>query len=348
MGHGIKEYDRAAFALKPAWHRLGKVIDHAMSAEEALEYVNWQVLQEPAMYYDAKSEEYRVVDGTFINIRQDTGHALGVVGKRYEVIQNREAFDFLDGLRQDGAIEYESVFSIDDGKTVCVLARTPKDSTVAGEPHKQFILFKTSHDGSEAIRIVPTDVRVVCQNTMSLAVRRRGSDSVSIRHTRSARDRLRIAQEAMADVDRTFENYKQSAEMMATVKLTDNDFLTYVNSLVPEVDRKDSGRSYVISENKRRQLFMNYYHDARQNNSNYPNTLLAAFHATSQMADHWLPRNRNAEKRFTFTQTGGGNTLKQKAWQTALSMSERLGSDSTHQTVGGDDMTSLLAQPVRN
>jgi len=325
--HGITHKDSAAFAMKPAWHGLGVVVDHAMNSDEAIRLagLDWHVRQQPAMYYNPESEQIENVEGSFVNVRLDNGDAIGVVGSRYEVVQNCEAFQFLDGLVNDGSLRYESAFSINSGRTVCVLAKTPDDTIVAGENHKRYVLFKTSHDGSGSIKIVPTDVRVVCQNTMNVALRKgKGKkDTVNIRHTASVRQNMSTAQKALSFVSESFEGYKQSAEMLATVGLSDDKFVEYVNALVPRIDKP--GRSQTISENKRQSIFMNYFHDAKQTQSNYPKTLLSAFHSVSQTADHWLPRHRDAEKRFTFTQSGGGQALKDAAWKKASEFADLLG-----------------------
>ena len=164
----------AAYALTPAWHGLGTVVQHTMTSQEAiiLAQLNWSVKQVPifARVPPGPNEvqgftEYRI-NNRWANIRTDTDAILGLVGTTYKVVQNRDAFDFVDGLHQDGIIKYESAGSLKGGKIVWLLARMPEEFMLAsGDVQRKYILFSTSHDGSGTIRCLPTSVRVVCWNT---------------------------------------------------------------------------------------------------------------------------------------------------------------------------------------
>ena len=123
----------------------------------------------------------------FATVRTDSGDVLGVVGKRYRIVQNRDAFGFLDSLLQDGIMKYESAGALRGGRQVFLLARMPSvDEIVPGDNSLRYVLFSTSHDGTAAIHAVPTSVRVVCANTLRIAT----ASSVGFRHTDDVKAKL--------------------------------------------------------------------------------------------------------------------------------------------------------------
>ena len=151
MFDGVGE---AAFALRPAWHGLGRVLDDVPSSEEMIEaaHLGWSVGAQEMV-----TSEGRSVPGYFATVREDTGAVLGVVSDRYKVVQNRDAFNFLDSLLQDGVIRYESAGALKGGRVVWALARMPSNDEIAlGDVSRRYILFSTTHDGSGSVHALPT------------------------------------------------------------------------------------------------------------------------------------------------------------------------------------------------
>lgn len=149
------------------WHGLGTKVDEALTSKDALIYagLDWQVLQEPV--YTSAGE---LVSGYKVNVRDTDRNILGIVSDRYKIVQNEEAFSFTDALLGEG-VKYETAGSIANGKIVWMLARMPQRYIISGDAIEPYLVFSNTHDGSGAIRVAMTPIRVVCQNTLNLALR---------------------------------------------------------------------------------------------------------------------------------------------------------------------------------
>ena len=147
------------------WHGLGEIIQDAPTSEDAIRLagLDWDVIPKPI--YD---EFGRELPGYKVNMRSSDNTALGIVTDRYRIVQNSEAFAFTDELLGHG-VKYETAGSLASGKRVWMLARM-ENTTIAEEDIDPFLVFTNSHDGTGAIRVAITPVRVVCQNTLNLAL----------------------------------------------------------------------------------------------------------------------------------------------------------------------------------
>lgn len=148
------------------WHGLGEIIKDAPTSEDVIRIagLDWDVIPKPI--YD---EFGRELPGYKVNIRSSDNMALGIVTDRYKVVQNREAFAFTDELLGQG-VRYETAGSLASGKRVWMLARM-ENTWLAEEEISPFMVFTNSHDGTGAIRVAMTPVRVCCENTLNLALK---------------------------------------------------------------------------------------------------------------------------------------------------------------------------------
>ena len=176
------------------WHGLGTKVDEALTSKDALIYagLDWQVLQEPV--YTSAGE---LVSGYKVNVRDTDRNILGIVSDRYKIVQNEEAFSFTDALLGEG-VKYETAGSIANGKIVWMLARMPQRYIISGDAIEPYLVFSNTHDGSGAIRVAMTPIRVVCQNTLNLALSG-AQRSWSARHTSNVLNRLDEARENQHD-----------------------------------------------------------------------------------------------------------------------------------------------------
>lgn len=151
------------------WHKKGNIAANALSSQDALiqSGLDWNVVQTPVGY--SWDGVWNDGDGLLANVRETDGRLLGVVSNRYKVVQNREAFDFTDALFGTGDIQYETAGSLDKGKTIWLLAKMP-DVEIVNDKTTPYLVFTNSHDGKRGIRAFITPVRVVCQNTLNLAL----------------------------------------------------------------------------------------------------------------------------------------------------------------------------------
>lgn len=191
------------FVVKePAWHGLGQVVENALTAEEAVlaAGLNWEVEKRPVLYnWDGKQLE---VPGNNAVVRLDNGNVLGIVGNSYTPIQNREAFSFFDSLVSEKEAIYHSAGALGAGERIWVLAKLPTDTVIGGEDLiNNYVLIYNSHDGSAAVSALMTPVRVVCNNTLTAALRT-ARNKVTVRHTKNVVENLREAHKLLGLANR--------------------------------------------------------------------------------------------------------------------------------------------------
>jgi len=158
-------FETGFFVNEPAWHGLGTVISSAPTSEDAIKLaeLDWDVV--PMPIYDQFGN---VIPGYKVNQRSTDNANLGIVTDRYKIVQNRDAFAFTDELLGNG-VKYETAGSLASGKRVWMLARM-ENTTLAEENIDPYLVFTNTHDGTGAIRVAITPIRVVCQNTLNFAL----------------------------------------------------------------------------------------------------------------------------------------------------------------------------------
>jgi len=200
-----------------AWHGLGQIISKYPTSAEAIKYagLNYEVEKRPLFTYDTVNNnlnsnhnssnqnsktgfiipEIEVPD-FYATIRSDTEQVLGVVGNDYEIVQNVNAFSFFDAIVESRkGILYETAGAL--GERIFITAKLPDYIKVGRDDLIwQYLFLTTSHDGSGSITIAFTPVRIVCQNTLNAAMKN-SSNSIKIRHTASAVEKLKGAQQIL-------------------------------------------------------------------------------------------------------------------------------------------------------
>ena len=174
------------------WHGLGVVVKEAPTSEEALRLagLDWNVVQE-AIYTPFREK----IEGFKANVRDTDRKVLGVVSDRYKVVQNVEAFSFTDELLGHG-VRYETAGSLSGGRRVWLLARLPREYIIAGERISPYLVFSNTHDGSGSVKVAVTPVRVVCNNTLNLALET-AQRSFSMVHTGNISDKITEARDTL-------------------------------------------------------------------------------------------------------------------------------------------------------
>ena len=184
------------------WHGLGRIIMDAPASREALELagLDWQV--ESRNIYSGTSA---MIPGYRANVRSTDDAVLGVVSDRYRIVQNEEAFQFTDDLLGEG-VTYETAGSLQGGKKVWMLARLPRKYLIAGDQVEPYLMIFNSHDGSSGVKVAMTPIRVVCQNTLNLALNT-AKRSWTARHTENVLLRVQDARETLQlDSNKLYEN----------------------------------------------------------------------------------------------------------------------------------------------
>jgi phage/plasmid-like protein (TIGR03299 family) len=327
MAHEIdRSTGRAAVFVtgEPAWHRLGTVISHAVDSAEAIQLagLDWEVQPWPLLAYEPgpATDERRTqkVAGAVANVRTDTGAVLGVVSAGYRVFQNREAFDFMDELVGEQLAMYETAGALKGGRRVWMLARVPKEYRVGQDDLvRPYVLLTNSHDGSMALRMIPTTVRVVCQNTLSLALRRAGSEGVVITHHESLQARVREAREKLGLLTKRFDRFGAEIQALVRQPLSSTELAGYFDGLIPVESEK--------ARQKVRDAWLTNWYGERNNLPGIRGSAWAAYNAVSEWADHQRrvrgsTELEKADNRLTSIWFGSSHRLKQQAFDRALEL----------------------------
>ena len=212
----------------PAWHNMGTVVKESPTSEEAIRLagLDWKVEQKPIYLADGTP-----INGNYANVRSSDGKPLGIVGDRYKVVQNIDAFAFTDALLGEG-VKYETAGSLKEGKIVWLLAKMPEPFDLLGDKVDPYLVFTNTHDGSGAVRVTLTNVRIVCWNTLNAAMR--GAKRVwSARHTGSVTSKLDDARETLQLANNYIKATQETFEELYKIKLNDIYLYRTVDAIVP-------------------------------------------------------------------------------------------------------------------
>ena len=296
------------YTREKPWHGLGIMVADAPNSKDALRLagLNWKVLQEPVY-----TENKELIQGYKANVRNSDRKVLGVVTDRYKVIQNEEAFAFTDALLGEG-VRYETAGSLQEGRRVWMLARLPREFIIGGERISPYMVVSNTHDGSGAVKTALTPIRVVCNNTLNLALRT-AKRSWSMIHTgdisgkiEEAKNTLLLADEYMTALGQEFENLRK-------IKLSERQVQDYIKILLPMEENYTLQQKRGI-EKLREDMRMRYFDapdlkDVGNNGYRFVN-------AVSDFATHSTPRRKTANyKENIFARTADGNPMIDRAYQ---------------------------------
>lgn len=284
-----------------AWHGMGNVVPaDVVTAEEAITLggLDWEVTQEPIFVELPQrgwfGQHQRVQIPEYVaNVRSTDLKVLGVVGQNYVPVQNRGAFSFMDTLLASGDAKYHTVGSLKGGKRIWLLARLNRDILIGGEESERiapFVLLCNGHDGSMGLIVVVTPVRVVCWNTLSMALAN-AKRMWYTKHTKNVLDRVELAQDAADTLGlsyRFFDQLEAVGNKLIMEPMATNEFEGMLKRLIPLPRKKDDtdvgGRAF-RSREEARQVILNIFR-SEPNLANIRGTKWAAVQAVAQYEDH--------------------------------------------------------------
>ena len=217
------------------WHGLGTPVEEAPTSADAIRLagLDWNVESKP-IFTDSGIE----IPGYKANTRDIDGSVLGIVSDRYRIVQNAEAFDFTDSLIGEGC-KYETAGSLLDGRKIFLLARMP-ERDILGDQVDPYICFTNNHNGTGAIQVCMTPIRVVCQNTLNLALGQ-ASRKWSTRHIGDMQSKLAEAKYTLQLANDYMDNLAVTADQLAHTKVTEEQVMKILDELFP-VSTEDSDR----------------------------------------------------------------------------------------------------------
>ena len=204
-----------------------KILENAPTSKDAIELagLNWTVEGKPI--YDENGKE---IYGFKANTRSSDNSILGIVTNKYKVVQNFEAFDFTDNLIGEEMF-YETAGSLKNGKTIWLLGKLP-EKYIVGDKFEPYVCFTNSHDGTGAIKIAMTPIRVVCNNTLNMAIS--GAKRIwSTKHMGNMNAKLAEAKHTLALANNYMENLAIEADKLANTKMDEDEVIKTLNEMFP-------------------------------------------------------------------------------------------------------------------
>ena len=320
MAHLVEE-GSAVYAEKPAWHGVGITVPENFTTEQALKLGNfdYKVSKSPLFIKDGWRDI--PVPNQVAVIREDTQQILGITSDKYEPFQNIEAINWADSLLQDGIARWESMMVLDGGKKFAGLMKLEEDMRVGDEDYWQYFLISTGHDGKYAIHLLPTNVRVVCYNTLTAATQSKywtqSKASFKVRHNTNMRTNLEIARESVlitTAANRRMKEWLEKAMLSELAASREKDILNHLFG-------DPTGDDMTNWQKNQRNIFVTQFLDEEYDRNG--ETAYSFLQAASGYADHGIPFNKResatvrtqSERRFASAMVGGrGEQIKKKTF----------------------------------
>lgn len=216
-----------------AWHGLGQIVSDYPTSAEAIQFagLDYRVEKRRLFTFDSRNSFGNAntiqptveVPSHFATVRTDNDAVLGVVGKDYQVVQNRDAFSFFDSIVEGEGIQYETAGALGKGERIFITAKLPTYIQVGRDDLiEKYLFLTTSHDGFGAITAAFTPVRIVCANTLNAAMHNHTA-SIKIRHTLGARERLQQAHKLMGISNQLSTELEELFNQWVKVRITDSE-----------------------------------------------------------------------------------------------------------------------------
>lgn len=212
-------------AKEPPWHNLGQILDHIFTAKEAIEFGGLDFTVEKQRLFTERGLD---VPDYFATVREDNNDVLGMVGKDYTIVQNRDVFSFFDQIVGSGKAIYETAGCLGKGGVIFITAKLPKQIVIGKDsPIDNYLVLCSSHDGSMAITAFFTPVRVVCQNTLNASFNN-NTNRVYIKHTQNVKERFVEAALVMGMHSEYLDKLEAAFRLLYDKRVSDQDMKSIV------------------------------------------------------------------------------------------------------------------------
>jgi phage/plasmid-like protein (TIGR03299 family) len=341
MGHNLNFNERTGrysfFSVKEkAWHNLGQVVTDYPTSAEAIKHagLDYEVVKSPLYTtgnnliqasQDLETADLKIsVPNYFANVRSDNNAVLGVVGKDYHIIQNRDAFSFFDSIvgGTDGIL-YETAGALGNGERIFITAKLPGYIRVGNgdDVTEKYLFLTTSHDGSGSITAAFTPIRIVCQNTLNASLKSM-TNVVRIKHTSGAKQRLDDAHKVMGLANTLSSQLENIFNNWATIKVKDEQVRKLIQvALCPNKETYDLLKKG--AEDELSTAFKNIVDDAfayamlndTQQMDTTKGTLFGAYNAVTGYYQNVRNYKDNETKLQSIVMGGTAQTKAQKAFE---------------------------------
>jgi phage/plasmid-like protein (TIGR03299 family) len=296
------------------WHGLGNKLTSAPTVEEAIKQagLDWAVHTRPIFLADGREVP------AMATVRATDGTILGVVGQRYQPLQNKDAFQWFDPLVSNGLVDLETAGSLNDGKRVWILARITQGSDlgIVGEDViRKFILLSNSHDGTLAVRVGFVPIRVVCANTLAMAHDNAQSTLIRLKHSKAIVKNLEGLREIINVANQSFEATAEQFRLLASKQINVKDLHNYVKVVLGHEKTEDADLSS-RAENSIQNVIQLFETGRGNTLPGVKGTVWAAYNAVTEYLTH--DANDNADKRYNSLWFGGNAARNKTALERAV------------------------------
>jgi len=319
------EVDSMFYTGKPPWHGLGKELAKPATAAEAIEAagLNWDVKCGTILVNDfqgKKSAKEIVIPNHFATVRMDKRIPLGIVGRLYTPIQNRDAFSFFDSVIGENQAIYHVAGALGKGETVWILAKLPSDIRIVGTDDiiNKYLLLTNRHDGTMSLRMFFTPIRVVCQNTLSAALSvRKVGEGITIRHFPDIHKKVEQAKRLLGLAVDYYKDLAEAFNELARHQIVETWLDEYLAEVMPSPSNKEpSTRLLNIRANMKSR-----YSSAANSLPGIRGTAWSAYNAVTEFVDHGrrVPKiDEDKTRRLESVWIGSGAQIKERALNLAL------------------------------
>lgn len=290
------------------WHRIGCVVSGLITAKDALEKakLNWTVSKQPIYTGDMKQ-----IEDNYAMVRDDINLPLGIVGNRYTAIQNINGLDILDPIIGNDAV-YETAGSLRGGKIVWFLAKLNKEYFLRHNDDRmnQYCLIYLSHDGTKPVSVRFTNVRCVCSNTVSAALRGAKAE-FSIRHTTNYKDKISQAHQILKLADAHAQEFSKLMLELDSEPISTKEAVNKLEFIFPgEGTRVENTRNEVFS------LFVKGIGNNGRTKADLLNGVTQ--YTTHERSTRVHEGNNEAEMKFESTMLGTGLKIQERALEVIM------------------------------
>ena len=305
------------------WHGLGIRLDQPATAQEAIAAarLDWKVVKLPLFAGSKRipvTDRFAVVRRTG-DLIQRTDPVRGVVSNEYTPLQNHQAFQFFDPIVGQDAAIYHTAGALGNGERVWILAKLPGHIRVAGDDiTEKYLLLSNSHDGKSSVTIKFTPVRVVCQNTLTLALDDgpawHRTSAWRVAHHGDIRQKLKQAHEMLGLIHDRFADMEQTFQAMSRVKLDGGRLGEYLTAVYP--DSAEPDKQLLVQRDRG---WSEFFFDQGKGNrlAGVEGTLWAGFNGVTEWIDHRKTR-QNANQRLNSAWFGDSARIKSRAFSVAV------------------------------
>lgn len=266
------------------WNGLGAIVKEAPTSADALHLagLDWTVEQTPVYM-----ENGIIIPNYKANVRSTDNSCLGIVTDRYKIVQNTEAFEFTDaivGETENGIVTYETAGSLCGGKKIWLLAKMPVQKVLDDEI-EPYMFFSNSHDGSGAIKVGMTPIRIVCNNTLNMAIAG-AKRSWSTKHVGDMQSKLEEAKLCLQMADKYMKGLEEEADRLANARLYKEQLDEILNELFP-VDDNDTDLKKRRIQAEKDNFYIAYF---MPDIEKFRDTAWGAVNAMSDVITHQAPK----------------------------------------------------------